>query len=69
MVNVQEITLCKKLINIDSVVPKNYNASIILEFEEKICLELYSNIKQLGRVMLRASGETLAVGVVMELIG
>ena len=51
-----------------SVVPKNFNAFIILEFEEKICLELYSKIKQLGRITLRASGETLAVGVIMEFV-
>jgi translation elongation factor EF-1alpha len=39
-----------------------------LEFEEKLCLELYTNIKALGRITLRASGETLAAGVVSEFL-
>ena len=49
-------------------IPKNFNAFVILELEEKLCLELYTNIKSFGRITLRASGDTLAAGVVMEFI-
>ena len=48
--------------------PKNYNAIVTFELEEKFCLELYSNIKQYGRLTLRDLGQTLAAGVIIELI-
>jgi len=41
---------------------------VIIESEEKLCIELYRNIKSLGRVTLRAVGETLAAGVVMDFL-
>lgn len=49
-------------------IPKNFNAIVNLECDDYICAELYSNIKQLGRVVLRAEGQTLAVGFVVEFI-
>jgi translation elongation factor EF-1alpha len=61
-------TQCKLKIFIIRFIPKNFNAFVILEMEDKLCLELYTNIKSLGRITLRASGDTLAAGVVMEFI-
>jgi translation elongation factor EF-1alpha len=39
-----------------------------LDLDEKMCLELYSNIRGLGRITLRGQGETLAAGVVIEFV-
>lgn len=49
-------------------IPKNFNAIVIIECERKICIELYNNIKQLGRIALRAEGETIAIGFVQEFL-
>lgn len=49
-------------------IPKNFNAIVNLECENKICVELFGNIKALGRITLRWEGETLAVGYVQEFI-
>ncbi len=48
--------------------PKNFNAIVTFELEEKFCLELYSNIKPYGRITLRDQGQTIAAGVVLEFI-
>lgn len=48
--------------------PKNFNAFVAIEFDEKVCLELYKNMKQLGRITIRDKGDTLAAGVVSEFI-
>ena len=64
----QSLTQCKNLIYFIRFVPKNFNAFVILETEEKLCLELYNNMKSLGRITLRASGETLAAGIVVEFV-
>jgi len=47
-------------------VPKNFNAIVTFELEEKFCLELYSNIKPFGRITFRDQGKTLAAGVIIE---
>ena len=49
-------------------IPKNFNANVIVDCEEKICAELYGNIKQLGRIALRGEGETIAIGFIMEFV-
>ena len=46
---------------------KNSNALVEIATEQPICLELYSNIKELGRFMLRSSGKTIAAGMVVEI--
>jgi hypothetical protein len=70
MAKLLRITLCILFywLLIFRFVPKNFNAFVILELEDKLCLELYTNIKSLGRITLRAAGETLAAGVIMEFI-
>jgi len=45
---------------------KNTNALVEIEVARPICLELYSNCKDLGRFMLRSSGSTIAAGLVTE---
>ena len=49
-------------------IPKNFYADIVVECDNKICVELYKNIKALGRIALRAEGNTLAVGFVEEFL-
>ena len=66
--NQTTITFNEKLhADIDNVV-KNFNAIVILECEKPICVEIYNNIKQLGRIALRSEGETIAIGFVQEFI-
>ncbi|XP_064604526.1 HBS1-like protein isoform X1 [Liolophura sinensis] len=47
---------------------KNSNAVIELELERPVCLELYKDFKDLGRFMLRSSGQTIAAGLVEEIL-
>jgi elongation factor 1 alpha-like protein len=47
---------------------KNTSAVIELEVDRPICLELYSNFKELGRFMLRSGGTTIAAGLVTEIL-
>lgn len=47
--------------------PKNSSAIIEITTQRPICLELYKDIKQLGRVMLRVSGTTIAAGLVTKI--
>lgn len=49
-------------------IPKKFYAIVNLECDLKICVELYNNIKQLGRIALRGDGETLAVGIIQKFI-
>lgn len=46
---------------------KNSNAVVEITTEAPICLELYSNIKELGRFMLRSGGKTIAAGMAIEI--
>ena len=46
---------------------KNSNALVEIAPEQPIWLELYCNIKELGRFMLRSSGKTIAAGMVVEI--
>ena len=45
---------------------KNSSAVVEIEFERAMCLELFSEFKDLGRFMLRNGGHTIAAGVVEE---
>ncbi|CAH3108702.1 unnamed protein product, partial [Pocillopora meandrina] len=40
---------------------KNSNAEVVLHTYKPVCVELYKDYKDLGRFMLRYSGETIAV--------
>lgn len=47
---------------------KNSNAVVEIEVERPICVELYRDYKDLGRVMLRSGGHTIAAGLVTEVV-
>lgn len=47
---------------------KGQTAMIECETERGICLESYSTLRALGRVTLRESGRTIAVGIVSALL-
>jgi len=46
----------------------NASAVIVLSCEKPVLLELYSNIKPLGRFTLRDQGKSVAAGIVTEII-
>eukprot|EP00096_Caligus_rogercresseyi_P016218 TRINITY_DN879_c0_g1_i2.p1 TRINITY_DN879_c0_g1~~TRINITY_DN879_c0_g1_i2.p1 ORF type:complete len:442 (+),score=83.67 TRINITY_DN879_c0_g1_i2:267-1592(+) len=50
------------------VLPQNSNALVEIRSEVPLCLELYSEIRDLGRFLLRSGGRTLAAGLVTEII-
>ncbi|KAL1130933.1 hypothetical protein AAG570_012174 [Ranatra chinensis] len=45
---------------------RNNNAVVVIETSRPICLELYRDIKELGRFMLRVGGVTIAAGLVTQ---
>ena len=45
---------------------RNSNAVVELEISHAICMELYRDIKELGRFMLRVGGITIAAGLVTQ---
>ncbi|KAK9091356.1 hypothetical protein Sjap_024533 [Stephania japonica] len=45
------------------------NALVEVILDEAVCAEEFSNCRVLGRVFLRASGRTIAVGIVTRIIG
>ncbi|KAH9515292.1 HBS1-like protein, partial [Bulinus truncatus] len=47
---------------------KNTSAVVEIELERPVCMELYSEFKDLGRFMLRSGGHTIAAGLVEELV-
>lgn len=47
--------------------PKNSSAIVEIATQRPICMELYRDIKQLGRVMLRVQGTTIAAGLVTKI--
>jgi translation elongation factor EF-1alpha len=49
------------------LVKGNY-AQIVIKLDERICLELFSNNKSMGRIALREGTETIAAGTVTELV-
>ena len=48
------------------VLVKNTSAIIQLEFSRPLSLELYKDYKELGRFMLRSSGNTVAAGLITQ---
>lgn len=50
------------------VLTKNQSAVVEVTVLRAICLELYSDFRALGRVVLRDGGQTIAVGVVISLL-
>lgn len=46
--------------------PKNSSAIVEIETQRPVCMELYRDVKQLGRVMLRVGGSTVAAGLVTK---
>ncbi|GFR91794.1 HBS1-like protein [Elysia marginata] len=47
---------------------KNSSAVVEIELERSLCLELYTDFKDLGRFMLRSGGHTIAAGLVEEIV-
>ncbi|XP_076668850.1 translation elongation factor EF-1alpha (GTPase) HBS1 isoform X2 [Andrena cerasifolii] len=47
--------------------PKNASAIIEITTQSPVCMELYKDIKQLGRVMLRVDGTTVAAGLITKI--
>ena len=47
---------------------KNCNAVVEVATDAPICVELYSEVKELGRFMLRSGGKTIAAGLVNEIL-
>ena len=45
---------------------KELNAEVVIHTHKPVCVELYKDYKDIGRFMLRYSGETTAAGVVTE---
>ena len=45
---------------------KNSSAMVEIQTQRMICIELYSQYRELGRIMLRAGGSTIATGVVTQ---
>ena len=50
------------------VLLKGQSAVIEVTASRPICLELYSECRALGRVVLREGGQTLAVGIVVGIV-
>ncbi|CAF3865486.1 unnamed protein product [Rotaria sp. Silwood1] len=48
---------------------KNSSGVIEITLQRQICCELYSDVKELGRFMLRQSGLTMAAGIITKIIG
>lgn len=46
----------------------NSCALVEIEFQRPICMEKYSDFKELGRVMLRVNGVTIAAGLCTEIV-
>lgn len=46
---------------------KNISALVVIETSRPICVELYRDVKELGRFMLRVSGITIAAGLVTKI--
>ncbi|CAG0920627.1 unnamed protein product [Notodromas monacha] len=47
---------------------KNSSALVVLEVARPICIELYKDVKELGRFTLRCSGATIAAGMITEIL-
>ncbi|XP_047350839.1 protein HBS1 isoform X2 [Vespa velutina] len=47
--------------------PKNSSAIIEIVTQTPVCMELYKDVKQLGRIMLRVEGTTIAAGLITKI--
>lgn len=47
---------------------KNSSGVVDIELQRQICCELYSDVKELGRFMLRQNGSTMAAGIITKVI-
>ena len=47
---------------------KGQFASIQIKLEERMCLELFSNYKSLGRIVIRRENHTIAAGTITEFV-
>nr|WRK57540.1 Hbs1 protein [Recilia dorsalis] len=45
---------------------KNSSALVVLETSRPVCVELYRDVKELGRFMLRVGGATIAAGLITK---
>lgn len=48
------------------MIKKNTHALVKIQLSRPICVEVYSRIRQLGRIMLRSGGTTIAAGLVTK---
>ncbi|CAG0886902.1 unnamed protein product [Cyprideis torosa] len=48
--------------------PKNSCGTVVIQMSRPICLELFKNVREMGRFMLRSEGATLAAGMVTRII-
>ncbi|CAG2163971.1 unnamed protein product [Oppiella nova] len=47
----------------------NSSGFVEIEVQKPVCVELYKEYKDLGRFMIRASGATIAAGVITKIVG
>merc|ERR1712098_426730 len=47
---------------------KHSSAVVELSLDRPVCVELYSQLRELGRFMLRHAGHTIAAGLVEEIV-
>ena len=47
-------------------VPKNTTATLELKLDTTVCIENFRACREMGRVLLRAAGKTVAAGVVVD---
>ena len=49
------------------VLPENCSALVEITTDSLLCLETYSESKELGRFMLRVGGKTIAAGMITDI--
>jgi len=47
---------------------RNSSGEVVIKVAQPICLELYKDCKELGRITLRSAGQTIAAGVVTAIL-
>lgn len=47
--------------------PKNSSAIVEITAQNPVCMELYKDVKQLGRITLRVEGTTIAAGLITKI--
>ena len=64
--DLEGMTMCFDIAVLCRCLVKNTTAVVEIEVDRPVCIELYSDFKDLGRFMLRSSGTTIAAGIVTE---